>query len=290
MDEPFTVFYLFPQNTPAEEIVDDPANAELRRENPNNPQEGWLRIGLDRKPKMPPFLARFGRTPATNDVILGEGWSKNDQCYFDFNTETGELLLHDISARTNTRIAKPKERVDQLQYTPRQCVVLSGTTHTFEIGRATFTLIPHGFRDNGQPTKQEKLDFVQQPVSGELDGTYEATIERLLCDQMEDKFNGFSTANCSRILRVIPPAQIERPEIRYAAVRSLGRGGQGQVQEVVDLFNGDHYALKTLNYKAFPASNVTSEHSIKKKILKEVELVKKMKHVSSFTLNFFAMY
>jgi len=62
-----------------------------------------LRIGLDQQLKSLPYLIRFGRREH-NDVILNHRFSRNDQCYFDFNKETRELLLYDISEKNDTEL------------------------------------------------------------------------------------------------------------------------------------------------------------------------------------------
>jgi hypothetical protein len=102
MDAPGTVFYLVPKNKYATEIVQDPANRERTCRVPDFAQL-ILRIGLDQKLKNPPYLASFSRRDH-NDVILGKHFSRNDQCYFNFHKETGELLLHDISEKKDTEL------------------------------------------------------------------------------------------------------------------------------------------------------------------------------------------
>ena len=47
--------------------------------------------------------------PFNNDAILGEGQSKNDQCYFDFNLRSRRLLLYDISKSSNTKLYSDDE-------------------------------------------------------------------------------------------------------------------------------------------------------------------------------------
>ena len=54
-----------------------------------------------------PYLARFGRR-SHNDVKLGSNFAMNDQCYFDFNKESEELLLHGLSEKRNTELYEVK--------------------------------------------------------------------------------------------------------------------------------------------------------------------------------------
>lgn len=80
---------------------------------------------MDQQLKSPPYLVRFGQREH-NDVILNNRFSRNDQCYFDFNKETGELLLHDISENNDTQLYDPAEEHPrpQISKTRRQCVMV----------------------------------------------------------------------------------------------------------------------------------------------------------------------
>ncbi len=80
------------------DIVGNDVNGRNRRD-PDDPSKRFLRFGFHLPSKIPGYLAKFGRCVLTNDVILGKGWSKMDQCYFDLHPVTGEVLLHDVSTR-----------------------------------------------------------------------------------------------------------------------------------------------------------------------------------------------
>lgn len=179
------VFYLLPKNPCAKEVVDNPANSEWRYHHPqiNRPV---LRIGFSQTPKGPPILASFGRRNH-NYVILNKR-SRNDQCYFDFNKDSKELLLHDISAKNDTglcevvvtyRNLEPEDRPGkpQIWKSPRQCVVLLdppypcsfnqpgvGRKWFFIMGEVEFLLIPNTMPD--MPARaafnKQRLAFVHQ--------------------------------------------------------------------------------------------------------------------------------
>jgi hypothetical protein len=68
-------------------------------------------------------------------------------------------------------------------------------------------------------------------------------------------------------------------EIRYAVVRVLGAGGQGTVNEVVNLHNGEHYARKEVPWRKIQERKVENESMFKGRVKREVYLVKKAKHV-----------
>ena len=72
---------------PADDVVCGKTNGRTRVD-PNNPSKRFLRVGTDQPSNFPGNLLRFGRNPLSNDVILGEGWSKDDQCYFDYHPTT----------------------------------------------------------------------------------------------------------------------------------------------------------------------------------------------------------
>ena len=282
MDEPGTVFCLWPKDDFAEEIVDDPANRERRRVAPNDPSKRFLRIGLEKQSKVPPYLVKFGRMRYTNDVILGKRWSKNDQCYFDFNQKTGELLLHDISKDGNSNLYD-KDMPQQIWKSPRKCVVLLTREWFFEIGCARFRLIPRRAESDQDKAAfaDEKLAFVQQPVPEGYEGTYEGTLERLCGLGLPSSHASTSTYNPHNTRLITPHQPKSDDEIRYTQLRPLGKGSQAEVHEVVNMHNGEHYACKVIPFKELPQWGIYREKDFKIKIEAEVNLIKKAKHVRS---------
>jgi hypothetical protein len=76
--------------------------------------------------------------------------------------------------------------------------------------------------------------------------------------------------------------------IRFTKLRPLGRGGQGDVHKVVDMYNGNHHACKIIAVKAeVPDLNIYSEKDFRAKVEMEVNLVRQLEHVSSFCLSAF---
>jgi serine/threonine protein kinase len=65
-------------------------------------------------------------------------------------------------------------------------------------------------------------------------------------------------------------------------VKSLGKGGQGDVHEAVDINSGEHYACKVVAFeKPIPQWNIRDESEFKRRVRDEVDVVEKAKHVSS---------
>jgi len=279
MDEPGTVFCLIPQDFDADEVVRYEANRNRRRYDPNNSSKQFLRIGFDQPSKVPGQLVRFGRIPEINDVILGEHWSIADQCYFDFHRTTGELLLHDVSSRSNT-VLWDEGIPDQIGKSPRIGVVSLTREWYFSIGCATFRLIPRitQCQQDVEAFTEEKMAFARKPVPKEYEGTYEGTFERLRnCDLQS--LASRSTHNT----RIRPPRHHKWfEEIKYTQLKQLGDGSQGQVYEVVDMNTGNHYACKVLAVKEdIPEWGIHNEAAFKRKIRDEVDMVLRVNHVSS---------
>ncbi|KAL8941495.1 MAG: hypothetical protein Q9211_001800 [Gyalolechia sp. 1 TL-2023] len=280
MDEPGTVFYLFPDSDAAVEIVKDDANRERRRVDPDNVSRLFLRIGFDPPSKVPGRLATFGRIPFANDVILNQTWSKSDQCYFNIHPTTGELLLHDVSKRGNTRLHHGKDGIpDQIWKSPRQCVVRLNRNWIFEMGCAIFILVPRETPRDQEKTVflEEKLAFARQPVPEEYEGTYQGTLERLLA--LDLQYCAPRTTINPHNTRVTHPNGLKsNEEVRYTQLGPLGKGGQGQVHEVVDMYDGEHYARKIVEFKPIPRWDIQTERDFKKRIQREVDIVKNATH------------
>ena len=149
----------------------------------------FLRIGLDQQLKTPPYLARFGRREF-NDITLNNRFSRNDQCYFNFNEDTGELLLHDISEKNDTQLydidEKGRPGHPQIWKTPRQCVVVLTPDNKrdrewiFKIRDAMFFLILRRTPGNqgeatftGEGTMQQLINLSLQSLQSQaLTTTY----------------------------------------------------------------------------------------------------------------------
>ncbi|KLP11498.1 Uncharacterized protein Y057_10061 [Fusarium fujikuroi] len=263
MDIDQTVFYLSSRNRYASEIIKHPDNSNRTCQDPKDPKKLCLRIGLDQESKSPPFLVSFGRRDQ-NDVILGKGFP-NAQCYFDFNNESGELLLHDISEACDTQLqeiesinndyededgdgeTKEKLGFPQISKTRRRCVVLLGPDlyHDriewhFQIRNARFRLIPG-------PTQLIK----ELQVKGSL------------------ALEPHSTS----------PKQGSDKVIRFRKLKPLGSGNQGEVHEVVDLDTGTHYACKLVDVMkgATEWKNHTGK-CYRARVIWEVEMVRNLMH------------
>lgn len=309
MDQPGTIFCLVPTNKYATEIVADAANHERRCVDPNIAPVPFLRIGVDQRLKTPPHLARFGRRDC-NDIILNNRFSRNDQCYFDFQKDTGELLLHDISEDAETELYDIDSvacECPQIWKTPRQCVVLLSPDPyappekrdriwIFRIRLAKFHLIPRrtpGDRSEAAFT-EERLAFAGQ---SDPERTYEGTMQQLInlgrqslqSAALTTTHKPSSTATYNpHNTRFKTPLEPEKDEvIRFTKLRRLGKGGQGEVHKVVDMYNGNHYACKILAVKEVPEWGIHSEKDFKARVEMEVNLVKQVQHhvISLFWLS-----
>lgn len=328
MDAPQTVFYLVPfnNNKYAIAIVNDPANSNRVCRVPYIANGPVLRIGLDQKPKSPPHLVRFGRHKEHNDVILNNHFSRNDQCYFDINKDTGELLLHDISEKNDTELrdilvtSRDDQKVEQpgssqIWKSPRQCVVvLSPDPYVsaegaaverewiLQIGtrvRAEFRLVPprtHG--QDGARLTEQKLEFARQhdpelTVDCTLGRALTLGLEALRSQAMTTTYQtGSTTTYNPHNTRFRTPIEPEAKDvIRSTKLRPLGRGAQGDVHKVVDMYNGNHHACKIVAVKAeVPGLKIYSEKAFKARVEREINLVRQLKHVrSSFRSSAFIM-
>ncbi|KAK3333601.1 kinase-like protein [Cercophora scortea] len=285
MDESGTVFYLQARgnNRYAAEIIQDPANRDRRCLVPGISSEPVLRIGLDQRLKNPPYLARFGRR-GHNDVILNRRFSRNDQCYFDFNKDTGELLLHDLSEKNDTELfdITDRNRLGQAQIwkTPRQCVVVLAYDHynkcdrkwIFRMRDAEFLLIPP--RMQGQDEARctsEKLAFAGQ---ADPERTYEGTMQQLMnlglqslrSEALKSTYMPASTATFNpHNTRFRTPLEPEEHN--------------GDVHKVVDMYTGAHYACKIVAVRAeVPQWRIHSEKEFRASVETEVDLVKRVDH------------
>ncbi|KAI1300448.1 kinase-like protein [Xylaria venustula] len=265
---------------------------------------------FDQQLKNPPYLVRFGRREH-NDVILNNRFSRNDQCYFDFNKDTGELLLHDISEKNDTELrdvvvtfqnGKKKEKPGgpQIWKTPRQCVVvLSPNPYRnpdgpaverqwiFKMRDAEFCLIPRRTRAQDEAKfTEEKLAFAGQP---DPDRTIEGTLQRIFTLGLQSlQSEGLTTTYKSASTITFNPHNTrfrtqlepeEDDEIQITKLRPLGRGGQGEVHKVVDMYTGAHHACKIVAVKAeVPQWKIYSERDFRKRVEMEVNLVQALLH------------
>jgi serine/threonine protein kinase len=73
------------------------------------------------------------------------------------------------------------------------------------------------------------------------------------------------------------PLEPEEDEmIRYTKLGRLGKGGQGEVHKVVDMYNGNHHACKIVAVKEeVPEWRIHSEKDFRARVEMEVNLVSK---------------
>lgn len=263
-----TCFFLRPLEERAAAIVSDPANTAWRCPDPTSGARRWvLRIGFDQPSKTPGILASFGRIEAINDIVLRGRTYGKIQCYFTVHSKTGEILLHDKSRFRSTHLLLDVDPGDHWQNTPKRgVVILSRGSSKFTIGRARFQLMPY---DNGTGIlRQNTLEFVKRNPA---DDPYADT-----SDEEE--------------MAPMPPehdAKIKGPseeEISHLDIRSLGRGTFGQVKEVVDLYNGDHYAAKSIPWEGYVKLHYKTEKAWKEKVLHEVKLHRSLSHVRTLSV------
>ncbi|KAI0185578.1 kinase-like protein [Xylaria flabelliformis] len=303
MDNQNTVFYLRPLrgNKYALDIVQDPLNKVRACEDPRGAGVPCMRIGLDQKPNNPPWLASFGRRHGEDDVILGNNFSRSGQCYFDFNTETGELLLHDTSRKGDTQLyeveyvfeqGKIEECMRQPQILggpPRQCaVLLTDDPYTnidrqwiFKMRNALFLLIPplRPARDEDEFARK-KLEFADQCASNATQGITELNSGWNEQPEMLTTTLPSTVVSMSYNLRYKGSHQPKDNEvIRHTRLGLLGVGGQGEVHKVVNMYDGNHYACKTIAVREnVPELCIHSEADFRNFIEREVALVKKVHH------------
>jgi len=233
--------------------------------------------------------------------VVAPLFSRNDQCYFDFNKVTGELLLHDISERKDTNLfdASEEHPVDRLQKTPRQCAVVLGPNlypdpenprdrrWIFRIREATFRLVPFRSRGDEAAFAQRRLAFAGQP---DPERTFEGTIEQLVTLGLRSLGSGALTSTYMtqapvnfnpHNTRFKTPLEPEADDaVQHTKLRPLGVGGQGVVHLVVDNHTGAHYACKFVAVRQeVPFWGIYSERDFRAKVEEEVNLVQSLRHV-----------
>ncbi|TPX06888.1 uncharacterized protein E0L32_002384 [Thyridium curvatum] len=294
-----TVFLLSPLNELASAVVEDESNSARRYLDPVRPQKPCLRIGLG-DAECPPVLASFGRREGY-DVQLPLQFSRREQCFFNFNKESGELLLHDTSEKNDTQLQEilslptkqeeGQDEEDEEEKTRRQCVVVLGADEyrgewsgpaerqwLFKMGHAEFLLrAPRGLESVEAASIADRQAFARGDGH---DQTIVATTPRLNQTQLSE---GLPTTNpppstaaghndCQVITPLLPG---NTREIRFIKLKRLGSGAQGHVLRVVDKENGNLYACKIVRFE----EEEDPEPKIKMaKIKKEVAMVMALRH------------
>ena len=202
-----------------------------------------LRIGFDQPSKIPGRLVSFGRLPQFNDVILLESCYAKTQCYFAFHNATRELLLHDVSTRRTTIL---DDRTDGKHWdrVPRQGIVpLHRIEMTLKLVRAEFIL-----KLAMKNIRQQGLAFVTQNPPSPTFADTRPILEAFSC---------LTTRYETRVHTPFPCVQ--NNEIIYEDIRYLGQGSFGFVIEVVDIYSGDHYAVKVLTHTEYSRIGYSTE-------------------------------
>ncbi|KAI0814460.1 kinase-like protein [Xylaria sp. FL0064] len=296
MAESSTVFFLrpFEGNKDALEIVNAPLNAARKCDDPQGGGVPCLRIGLDQRPKHAPQLLSFGRNEES-DIILGINFSRNQQCYFEFNTDSGQLLLHNTDTKKKTRLLSLVQAIEDGKIVKRRgdsviapgtepcAVVLAhGREYILELRKASFELFApkRSSHDEGYFTKRKKT-FADQTDNGiaTQGNTAPGSLWKQMGSKTETNFSVSSTHTYNfRYKGEYQPKPDQ--QIRYIELEPLGQGGQGKVCKVVDLYNGNHYACKTIVVKEnVPQLGINSKSDFRKLIEKEVSLVKKLRNL-----------
>lgn len=309
MEPPDTVFYLIPRNDKAEKIVDCPQNSNRTWPDPDHPSMPWLRIGLDQPHNFSPQIARFGRL-SHNDVILPpEVSARTDQCYFSFNKDTGELILRDLSEDHSTHLypfvldkgKKVESNQCQLRKQPRQCVVLlcpdpyradddprgRQRNYGFKMRGALFWLIPPAAETTMANQAMDRIQFANQDNPEQ---TVEGTLERVMASALrieslkgntvsyQSSLPGSRKLHNTRFRTLLEPDD-DDATIQTTKIGFLGSGGQGDVHRVVDDYNGNHLACKSIALAKAQEYSM-SARDFRTKVELEVKLVQNLRHVS----------
>jgi hypothetical protein len=160
----------------------------------------------------------------------------------------------------------------------------------FKIRDAEFRLIPRrtGAQDEATFT-EERLAFAGQPdpdrtIEGTLQRIFTLGLQSLQSEGLTTTYKSASTITFNpHNTRFRTPLEPEEDDvIRCTKLRPLGRGGQGEVHKIVDMYTGAHHACKIIAVKAeVPQWKIYSERGFRERVETEVNLVQNLKHVSS---------
>lgn len=230
--------YLRPRGSPALNLMRDEANARFM----HTDTKGFvsLRIGVDHIPKIPGQLITFGHDVARCDIVLPPGCSQM-QCHFFINPSSGELLLRDDSPDRSTYLGGAKGRKLDLQNVePRQMVVL-------QTEKGGYIMLPSG------------VQFI------------------IAWDQPKEAFLAAKTkSNILPITEHISSSTgvYETRGLVHRQIRRLGRGSTATVYLTVDLYTGDHLAVKTFHFES-----KAQEEMVKSEVKRELSLLSMVSHV-----------
>ena len=250
-DEP-VFFYLLPQNEQAAQVVSLSSNAPFKHINSDDGSE-WLRVGIRHIPKNPGRLVSFGCDRCCCDIILPEGFPRW-QCHFFINPLTAELLLRDDTVDGTTVLTASNDpadpRFDLPDAHPRQRVVVQ------DIRNARIRMQNALFMLGWSGTINSAMDAAKTMSRFAPSPAFRSSLADLR----------------------------ERGQIVHRRIRKLGRGGAAKVYLTLNLKTGDHLAVKIFRF------DPTVEMAGKIEVKREVDLLKRLSHVSSELLRLFGLW
>ena len=224
-------------------------------------------------PKRARRLLTFGRGPHNVVVLEGANYSCS-QCEIWVHPVSAEILVRDLSMHHTTSLqvdgdvdgiydfGKGDPRQRQRRVPPHRKV-------TLRMAKAAFKFI--------WSNSPEHDDSVRKALKAFANRITDPTEEMTLCKILDSSLppTKAPTAFPEKIL------QTRNVGILHESVKRIGHGTFGVVEQCVDVIKGDHYAVKTINRT--PVPNMTEEDK-RAMLLKEVEFMKKYRHVSLFLI------
>ena len=249
--------HLVPLNEEALKILRLPANEGVLGYTPDKHQPA-LALDIDGRHRDPLVVATIGRDRTHNVILPPSRLYARNQCSFFHNRSSGELLIEDHSTSRNTYIEYLEEGLEKFQLSGllRRRVVKCPATIRLTFHEACFSL--EVFLD---PLVSDLKNYIlNKPTPRDLEPS-------ILALTLPPTIKHTRTAG--------PKEHIPDQCICHFPIREIGRGLCGIVSETINVFTGDHMAVKTIVVK-----KDLGEKGIKDAAKSQIENLKKLDHVS----------
>ena len=258
---------LMPENEEARRIVRDLHRVQQCLVSP----DGGIVLSHNIYPKRARRLLTFGR--GTHNVVVLEGADYScSQCEIWVHPKSAEILVRDLSGHRTTSLQVDGDVDGIYDFGSRALRQRRVPPHR----EATLRMVKAVFKFDWSNSPEHE-DSVRKALKAFANRITDPSEEMTLCNILDSSLppTNAPTVFPERIL------QTRNVSILHESVKRIGHGTFGVVEQCVDVIKGDHYAVKTINRT--PVPNMTEEDK-RAMLLKEVEFMKKYRHVSLFLI------